>query len=110
MFLHKRSISAVLPDPTGPPTPTRRGPWDLLAMFSPPSSRRRPGPITTKGNCCETLEFQRGITTNICDYGSRPAAFAKASAGPGAEPRRSLGGDGSPRRRKKVHHDLNSRV
>ena len=25
--LHSRSISAVLPEPTGPPTPTRSGPW-----------------------------------------------------------------------------------
>src|SRR6185437_6993304 len=28
--LHKRSISAVLPEPTGPPTPTRRGPWGFF--------------------------------------------------------------------------------
>src|SRR5579863_10419392 len=28
-FLHSASISAVLPEPTGPPTPTRSGPWDV---------------------------------------------------------------------------------
>ena len=26
-LLQSRSISAVLPEPTGPPTPTRKGPW-----------------------------------------------------------------------------------
>src|ERR1700676_2507408 len=30
MRLHKASISAVLPEPTGPPTPTRSGPLDWL--------------------------------------------------------------------------------
>src|SRR5258707_1041919 len=30
--LHSASISAVLPDPTGPPTPTRRGPWVFFAL------------------------------------------------------------------------------
>src|SRR5260221_2785752 len=28
--LHNASISAVLPEPTGPPTPTRRGPCGLV--------------------------------------------------------------------------------
>src|SRR5215510_7056693 len=94
MFLHSRSISAVLPDPTGPPTPTRRGPWDLLGMLSPLSSRtserseRDPGPITTEGNCCTKLELQPRITTNACGYGSRP----------------------SPGRRKQIRHDLNNLV
>src|SRR5260221_12048509 len=27
--LHNASISEVLPEPTGPPTPTRSGPWGL---------------------------------------------------------------------------------
>src|ERR1700737_2047658 len=30
MRLHKASISAVLPEPTGPPTPTRSGPLEWL--------------------------------------------------------------------------------
>ena len=32
--LHSQSISAVLPEPTGPPTPTRNGPF-TLSMASP---------------------------------------------------------------------------
>src|ERR1700674_5521321 len=28
--LHSQSISAVLPEPTGPPTPTRSGPFTLI--------------------------------------------------------------------------------
>src|ERR1700722_18716063 len=30
--LHSASISAVLPVPTGPPTPTRSGPWGDIVM------------------------------------------------------------------------------
>src|ERR1041384_8475503 len=30
--LHSASISAVLPEPTGPPTPTRSGPFILVSM------------------------------------------------------------------------------
>ena len=35
--LHSASISAVLPEPTGPPTPTRRGPcaWHALMTEQP---------------------------------------------------------------------------
>src|SRR6202000_1360794 len=33
MDLQSRSISAVLPDPTGPPTPIRSGPWELRLML-----------------------------------------------------------------------------
>src|SRR4051812_38126829 len=34
MALHSRSISAVLPDPTGPPMPIRSGPWLRLMLMS----------------------------------------------------------------------------
>src|SRR5712664_2086034 len=37
--LHKASISAVLPEPTGPPTPTRRGPWDVRMLSAPEQPR-----------------------------------------------------------------------
>src|SRR3954469_2413798 len=33
--LHSASISAVLPEPTGPPTPTRSGPWELVIIHTP---------------------------------------------------------------------------
>jgi hypothetical protein len=31
-FLHNKSINAVLPEPTGPPTPTRKGPWGCFIL------------------------------------------------------------------------------
>src|SRR6266571_4174537 len=37
--LHSASISAVLPEPTGPPTPTRRGPWDFAIGSAPEEAR-----------------------------------------------------------------------
>src|SRR6476469_11266946 len=75
MFLQSRSISAVLPEPTGPPMPTRKGPWDLgiVILHRRPGqasvSERDPGPITTKDNCSATLELQLRITTTFVVMG-----------------------------------------
>src|SRR5216683_5459668 len=55
MALQSRSISAVFPDPTGPPMPMRSGPFvldisdALLHIVIRASSRRTPGPITPGG-------------------------------------------------------------
>src|ERR1044071_6604058 len=33
--MHSASISADLPEPTGPPTPTRSGPWEMVILHTP---------------------------------------------------------------------------
>src|SRR4051812_22826366 len=40
MFLHRRSTNAVLPEPTGPPTPTLNTPRDVPMPVSPLSDRQ----------------------------------------------------------------------
>src|SRR3954447_1166177 len=42
IFLHSRSTSAVLPEPTGPPTPTRKGPR-IVISHSPRQQRHQTG-------------------------------------------------------------------
>src|SRR5215467_105473 len=47
--LHNASISAVLPEPTGPPTPTRSGPYGLVMVLAPTavsSSANADDPVT----------------------------------------------------------------
>src|SRR6476469_5060963 len=57
--LHNASISEVLPEPTGPPMPTRSGPLVLLMIASTPEKARvlvfvaHAGEVGTKGCAAE---------------------------------------------------------
>src|ERR1700752_2547028 len=93
MFLQSRSISAVLPDPTGPPTPTRRGPWDLVIV----TLRCHSGLVVRDGAL-------RLLTMRGCCAGKLLAPHGEETRAAGRlEPCR-------PRCIRTRHHDLNSRV
>src|SRR5277367_4373070 len=74
MDLHKESIKAVLPDPTGPPMPTRSGPLGLCMMRSFGSAAEQSGilgfvsdarQIGAERRAAEIIEF-RGQSTLCC--------------------------------------------
>src|SRR5258705_7101294 len=97
MVLQSRSISAVFPDPTGPPMPMRSGPFvldisdALSGVVTGSSSRRTPEPITPVVRCEERHlpQRQNEMTRRM---------------GPGV--RR----DDALRTRRQHHHDLNNLV
>src|SRR5215208_2490732 len=65
--LHNASISAVLPEPTGPPTPTRRGPFRLLMGISHSDERpaRELPSISRLGNKVKARVLDSAATRNF---------------------------------------------
>src|SRR6476619_5953945 len=63
--LHNASISEVLPEPTGPPMPTRSGPLVLLMIASTPEKAcvlafvAHAGEVGTKGCAAEIVKRRR---------------------------------------------------
>src|SRR5690242_2840582 len=68
--LHRRSISAVLPEPTGPPTPTRSGPFVLLLILSLRHGRACPGHLAWAGKAL-CVPDRDGRDKNNHDLNSR---------------------------------------
>src|SRR5215208_4907496 len=59
--LQSASSSAVLPEPTGPPTPTRSGPWGLVVISTPEQPRvlalvAHAGDVAAKRRAADVVE------------------------------------------------------